>query len=228
MSRNMLSLPLLLFCLLLLHSCEKDSAQPIVEPTPVPVPHVDRVNFQTPTVGQFNTYEMLSFECGTEVPSEGQEFTLSITEVTESTITFEETWENQPDPYSYVAQRRPGNLLISAEDRSRSGLFYFYGSDSIRLNAEPTAKLDYRDCVFYDGDVKFTGDYVAEIPKFEMAGVELKGLKSVSCVPVILDLDGYLLYNKYSLMGSITTSSSEFGGVVTTFTSVFLLKEENE
>ncbi|MEM1358737.1 MAG: hypothetical protein AAGF89_11075, partial [Bacteroidota bacterium] len=102
------------------------------------------------------------------------------------------------------------------------------GSDSIRLNAEPTAKLDYRDCVFYDGDVKFTGDYVAEIPTFEMAGVELKGLKSVSCVPVILDLDGYLLYNKYSLMGSITTSTGEFGGVETTHTSIFLLKEENE
>lgn len=228
MSRNILSLPLFLFGLFLLTSCDKETAQPITEPEPDPIPPIERVNFQTPAVGQFNTYEEFSYECGTEMPTERQEFTLSITEVTDNTITFSEKWGNQANTYSYVAQRRPGNLLINAEDRVGSSLFYFYGSDSIRLDATPIAKLDYEDCVFYNGTEKFTGDYVAEIPQFDLAGHTFENLKSVSCVPTILNLDGYLLYNKYSLMGSITASSSEFGGVTTTFTNVFLLKEEGE
>ncbi|MEO0734832.1 MAG: hypothetical protein AAFZ52_18490 [Bacteroidota bacterium] len=224
MSRNTLFPFLLLFGLLVLTACEPDNATPRDEG---PQLSEQRVNFLDPVVGQFNTFEVLSYECGTELPTETSDLTLTVEAVTPTEITFAETRSDQPDyEYSYTAERVPGNLLISPEERQGSNLFYFYGSDSIRLTAEPSAVLQYRDCVFYDQDVKFTGDYVAMIPSFTLGETTYPQLKTVSCVPIILDIDGYLLYTSESLLGSITTSTSEFGGVETTHTTVLLLKDE--
>jgi len=217
-----------LLCLLTCTACETEQATPTPDPDPDPGPVLaaDRVNFQEPKVGQFNTFSVFGFECGEAVPAAGSELTLTITAVSETEIAFAETNSGRPDyAYTYTADRVPGNLLISAEERAQSSLFYFYGSDSIRLQAESVADLTYEDCVFYDGSEVFKGDYVASIPSFEFEASTYENLKMVSCVPIILDLDGYLLYDARSLMGSITTSSSEFGGEVTTFSNVYLLQD---
>ncbi len=208
--------------LLLITSCDPEPITP--QPSPQPV-DPDRVSFQNPVVGQFNTFDVLSFECGQAVPAPSSDLTLSITAVTDDEIEFSEQSSGLTDPYVYTAERVPGNLLISAEERAGSRLFYFYGSDSIRLDAQPVAELNYQDCVFFNGNEKFTGDYVASIPSFELEGRTLSNLKSVSCVPIILDLDGYLLYDSNNLHASITTSGSEFGGVESWFTTIYLLQE---
>ncbi|MEL7161819.1 MAG: hypothetical protein AAFN92_13745, partial [Bacteroidota bacterium] len=164
---------LLLFCTT---SCEQENAIPTEPGLQL---SEKRVNFQEPVVGQFNTFETLSYECGEELPTSSEDLILTVEAVTPTEITFTETRSGNPDHvYSYTAERAPGNLLISAEERQGSSLFYFYGSDSIRLTAQPTAILNYKDCVFYDGDEKFTGDYVARIPSFTLGETTYPGLRT--------------------------------------------------
>ncbi len=213
----------LLLLAFFLVSCEKDT--PILPVEPDPVLNPDRLNFQNPVVGQFNTFEAFSYECGAAFPTESWELRLEITAVTEEAIELTESYNNG-SPEVLTALREEGVLRISPEDRQRSQLFFFYGSDSLRLDAPPVRDLTYRDCVFYHGNEKFTGDIVARINELELAGRTFKQQKVVSCVPVILDLDAYLFYDKYGLTASITTSSSEFGGNETTHTNMFVLKEE--
>lgn len=215
-------LPFVFFLLTLLASCEKDNISTPVEPEPIINP--ERVNFQAPVVGQFNTYEVYSYECGEGSSVDPWELKLTITNVDENSIEFTES-DNNGTPQVFTAQRGNNVLLISPEDRQQSRLFFFYGSDSLRLRPQPIVELTYRDCVFYTGGGKFTGDFVAKMPVFELAGKTFRNQRVVSCVPMILNLDGYLFYDQYGLSASITTSTSEFGGTETTFTTAFLLKE---
>jgi hypothetical protein len=214
---------LLLFSILLVFSsCEKENITTPDDPDPVLNP--DRVNFQDPVVGQFNTFEVFSYECGQANQNEVWELDLTITAADENTIEFTESYENGDDVV-FEAQRKGDYLIISAEDRQTTRLFFFYGSDSLRLKESPVMELNYRDCVFYNGNDKFTGDVVATMPTFSLEGRTFNNQKVVSCVPVILDLDGYLFYDQYGLTASISTSTSGFGGQETTYTNVFLLKE---
>lgn len=214
---------LLLFSLFIVFSsCEKENITTPDDPDPVLNP--DRVNFQDPVVGQFNTFEVFSYECGQANQNEVWELDLTITAADENTIEFTESYENGDDVV-FEAQRKGDYLVISAEDRQATRLFFFYGSDSLRLKESPVMELNYRDCVFYSGNDKFTGDVVATMPTFSLAGRTFTDQKVVSCVPVILDLDGYLFYDQHGLTASISTSTSGFGGEETTFTNVFLLKE---
>lgn len=128
----------------------------------------------------------------------------------------------------FRAERRPGNLLISAAARRVTELFFFYGSDSIRLDAPATATLTQKDCVFFDGVSKFTGDYVARVPSFQIDGLTFTELKTVSCVPTILDLDGYLLNDEFTLKASISATTSEFGGNEDRFVRTFVLRDGTE
>lgn len=213
-----------IFALLLAFTaCQKPTGLIPMEPEPVLNP--DRINFQEPQVGQFNAFESLYYECGEAINDENRwELKLTITDVTPEAIEFTETYENNTNPLVYKALRQEGVITISAEDRERSRLFFFYGSDSIRLDAPTTTELTYEDCVFFDGTEKFTGDYVAGVTSFQLDGKIFKDQKVVSCVPVILNLDGYLFYDQYSLTASITTQKSGFGELQT-FTTVYLLKE---
>jgi hypothetical protein len=213
-----------LFSLLLAFTaCEKSATAIPVDPEPIINP--DRINFQAPEVGQFNAFEAISYECGTAISDENRwELKLTITGVSPETIEFTESYENSANTEVITALRQEGVIAISAEDRQRSRLFFFYGSDSLRLEAPTVADLTYNDCVFFDNGEKFTGDYVAGIPSFELDGKTFKDQKVVSCVPVILDLDGYLFYDQHGLTASITTEVGGFGEIRTT-TNVFLLKE---
>lgn len=213
-----------LFAILLAFTaCEKDAIPTPVDPDPVINPA--RVNFQEPKVGQFNAFEAISYECGEAINDDNRwELKLTISAVTPETIEFTESYENTTNTVVYTALRQEGVIAISAEDRQQSRLFFFYGSDSLRLDAPTTTELTYQDCVFFDGAEKFTGDYVAGVPSFELDGKTFKDQKVVSCVPVILNLDGYLFYDKYGLTASINTQTGGFGDIRTT-TEVFLLKE---
>lgn len=213
-----------IFALLLAFTaCEKTDTPTPIEPDPVINP--DRINFQDPKVGQFNAFEAISYECGEAIPDENRwELKMTISAVTPDAIEFTESYENTTNTHVYKALRQDGVINISAEDRRQSRLFFFYGSDSLRLDAPTTTQLTYQDCVFFDGSEKFTGDYVAGVPSFELDGKTFKNQKVVSCVPVILNLDGYLFYDEHGLTASINTQTGGFGEIRTT-TEVFLLKE---
>ncbi|MFT7121821.1 MAG: hypothetical protein ACJAZ9_002009 [Neolewinella sp.] len=192
-----------------------------VEDPIIPLPFDTQVNFQRPNVGQKNVYDVYFQTCGSPEVSIPNQLTLAVTAVTDDLIEFTET-DSLGNQVVMTADRVPGNLIISAEERALSQLLFFYGSDSLRLDAAPTAELTYRDCNFWDGDQIFTGDYVAAVDQFTFGGQTMTNLKTVSCVPIFLDLEGYLLYDENNLKGSIRTEGS-WGGILHT---VILLREE--
>ncbi|MEM6771099.1 MAG: hypothetical protein AAF597_10980 [Bacteroidota bacterium] len=209
---------LLLFILVSLVTACTETEDPIL---PRPTTTVD---FRNPVVGQQNTYSSYNFRCGAAERTPGSELMLTVTAVTESLLELTETTTDTAlAPIVLHAERVPGNLIISAEERSRSNLLFFYGSDSIRLDAPAVASLDYRDCVFYDNDQVFTGDYVASIDEFLFEDQRMTNLKTVSCVPIVLDLDAYLLYTENNLVASIQTWR-DFGNEGNT--TVYLLQTE--
>ena len=191
--------------LLLIAACTTDDPRPNIQPEPELDPA--KINFQDPVIGQFNTYEEITFNCGMPITSGTRDLILEVIRVDDESITFLESSFNTPTQ-EYTATRFNGGLIIPAVDRVNSALFYFYGSDTIRLTAEPTEAVEQKDCVFYDErDVKFTGEYVASVDRFELDGHVLENMKAVSCVPLILEVDGYLLYNRFNLYGSMTAEN---------------------
>ncbi|MEM7573698.1 MAG: hypothetical protein AAF433_12385 [Bacteroidota bacterium] len=188
--------------LTLLLACERSEPEgPIIEPI-----DPERVNFMDPQVGQFNVYEFITFTCGEPSADDNADLRLEITAVSPTTITFLESGFGLQD-FEFTAERLEGGISISQENRVQSNLLFFYGDDNLRLTAEPTATVLQRDCVFFDGSDKFVGEYVASTPSFEVEGHSMENLKVVSCVPLILDLDGYLLYTENNLVASMTSNA---------------------
>ena len=198
----------LILPVVLLFACERDEPAPIVDPI-----DPDRINFMDPQVGQFNEYEFITFTCGEASDGNNTDLRLEITAVSEESITLVESSSGLQD-VEIIAERYEGGISISPEQRNQSNLLFFYGDDNIRLTATPTATVLQRDCVFFDGDTKFTGEYVASTPSFEIEGHSMQDLKVVSCVPVLLELDGYLLYTENTLVASMTSNAFQSPTVV--------------
>lgn len=193
-------------------------------PTEAPDPVSLTVDFQRPVVGQRNIYDSFQFVCGQLEDARNTEITLTVTAVSESLLELTETYADSTlVPVILHAVRVPGNLIISADERARSSLLYFYGSDSLRLDAASVATLDYRDCVFYDADTIFTGDYIASVPEFTFNELSFSDLKVASCVPFV-DLDGYLLYTERNLVASVTATR---WGIGTSSTTIVVLRGED-
>lgn len=164
------------------------------------------INFQEPEVGQFNEYELKTYTCGATDSETMSVIKWEVTEVTESEVEIRET-NNGTEVATFTADRLAEGWSISAEERIESNMLFFYGDDLIRVNAPTTADVQQQGCVFFDGSDKFVGEYVARAAEFNVGDFELRDMKVVSCVPTILDLDGYLLYNDYTLWASFSASN---------------------
>ncbi|MEM6395865.1 MAG: hypothetical protein AAF741_05925 [Bacteroidota bacterium] len=185
-------------------SCGKEDAPTPEEPVLAP----ERINFQSPEVGQFNEYELFMFTCGEPLFDVEGEVRWEVTAVTETEVEIRET-SGDLDVTTFTADRMEAGWSITAEERVESNMLFFYGDDLIRVNAPTTAEVRQQDCVFFDGNEKFTGEYVARAAQYVVEDVELRDMKVVSCVPTILDLDGYLIYNRNTLYASF--SANNFG-----------------
>src|SRR5687767_6790539 len=101
------------------------------------VPDPDQINFQEPVVGQENYYVRYSGPCGELTPS-SDTLILRIKEFDGTRIVFEEDFtpaspSHNPLPYTYSAAWSEDMLTIDSASRQFSQLFFFYGSDFIKL-----------------------------------------------------------------------------------------------
>ncbi len=199
----------LLLSLSFLTSCEKDNTFK---------PGANVVNLQSPAVNQENFYLRYSGECGTLTPT-GDTLIFRIKEVDGSNLEIEEIFtpgspSYSPNGYVYPATWSTEFLDIDADFRVNSQLFFFYGSDSLKLKMDPSLHLTQNNCIVWNGQDGFEGDAIATVPNFRVADINYGPTKIVSCVPVILDLDAYLVYDKHNLYSSFT--STEGGWFPTT------------
>lgn len=202
------ALPTLILCLT---ACGEDDEPRL--PYPIDPQYI---NFQAPEVGQYNEYESKFFTCGEANAETTALIKWEVIAVTESEVQIRETSDGQ-EITVFTADRLEEGWSISAEERVRSNMLFFYGDDLIRINAPTTAEVQQQDCVFFDGQEKFTGEYVAKAEEFIVGDFGLRDMKVVSCVPTILDLDGYLLYNEYTLWASFSANSLSEEPVVQAF-----------
>ncbi len=200
---------LLMLTMSILSSCDKDD---------IFKPGHNLVNLQSPAVNQENYYLRYSGECGSLAPT-GDTLILRINAVDGNNLEIEEIFSpGSPSysPYGYVypAKWSTEFLDIDADFRVNSQLFFFYGSDSLKLKMDPSLQLTQNNCIVWNEQDGFEGDAIASVPNFRVADINYGPTKIVSCVPVILDLDAYLVYDKHNLYSSFT--STEGGWFPTT------------
>ena len=186
-------------------ACDKD---------PIVTPDADQINFQAPEAGQRNYYLRYEGACGELTPTEDT-LVLRVKKFENSIIDFEEEFtpgspSYYPETiYPYQTKWSADNIEINRVYRQGSQLFFFYGSDSLRLAQSPTVNLQQDNCILWDGQTDFAGDFIGTVNRFKVANLEYQQKKIVSCVPTILNMDAYLVYDANNLYSSFT---SEEGG----------------
>lgn len=213
-----------LACILLtIVACDKD-------PQVAPNPH--QINFQAPVVGQENYYLRYSGICG-ELQPTGDTLVLRVKTFDGSLLEFEEIYTEgspsyYPQSFVYPSAWSIDIIDILPEYRQQSALFFFYGSDSLKLNMAPSISLQQNNCVLWDGQTDFTGDKIGTVNKFRVGNIEYAQKKIVSCVPIILDLDAYLVYDRNNIYSSFTSSTGGWEPLEDPFVNAFALIEVNQ
>ncbi|MDQ3016547.1 MAG: hypothetical protein M3R25_07505 [Bacteroidota bacterium] len=195
--------------ILTLTSCDKDD---------IYQPGINQVNFQSPAENQQNYYLRYTGECGSLTPT-GDTLIFRIKTMQGSQLEIQEIFTPgspsfYPEGYVYPATWSENFLDIDADFRVNSQLLFFFGSDSLKLQMNPTLHLNQNNCIVWNGPDGFAGDAIATVPSFKVGNINYGPKKVVSCVPVILDLDAYLVYDKNNLYSSFT--STEGGWFPTT------------
>lgn len=182
-------------------ACDKD---PVIPTNP------NQINFQAPVVGQENYYLSYSGVCGELAPT-GDTLIWRIKDLNGSDLELEELYTTgspsyQPLSFVYPAKWSEKFIDIQPEFRQNSQLFFFYGSDTLRLKQSASLTLVQSNCILWDGETDFVGDHIGTVKMFKVGNLEYPRKKIVSCVPTIVNLDAYLVYDQNNLYSSYTST----------------------
>ncbi len=105
---------------------------------------------------------------------------------------------SETEAIEYPVTDKGDYLLIT--ERFRSQLFFFYGNDTLFLNKPTTAELLQDGCAltYQNGDI-FIGEEMGNLPLYEIGDISLHSNKAVSCVPTIMPLDAFLIFDSKEL-----------------------------
>ncbi len=93
-------------------------------------------------------------------------------------------------------------------------MLYFYGNDSLFFNKPITADLQQSQCRLEINTEPFVGEEIGQLDRFEFGGILIEDKLGVSCIPMIFELDGFLVYDSESLYLSHTISEDRVNGFV--------------
>ena len=99
---------------------------------------------------------------------------------------------------------------IRIPERFNSALFFFYGNDTVTLAPQDRVNLVQNDCRLMLGNNNFIGNEFGLVNDFQVGNINIQDKTAVSCIPVIFDLDAYLMYDQNQLYLS---QSVDFDGV---------------
>ena len=113
-------------------------------------------------------------------------------------------------PITYRVIRTENYLLIP--DRNESLLFYFYGNDTIQLQPAARVPLHQQDCILaHDSDNPFIGNDIGFFDSFDVGPITMQQKTAVSCVPAMMQLEAYLIYDENRLYMSHTIQNTGWG-----------------
>ena len=119
-------------------------------------------------------------------------------------------FELNPYPLAYKVNYTEDYILL--KDRFSSALFYFYGNDTLRTNTANRTDLVQNGCRLQIGNDDFIGEEIGSLHSFRLGNFRREDLTAVSCVPLIFEIDGYLMYDDYFHLSHVITPSDELSG----------------
>jgi len=193
-----------IICLLtILAACNEDS---------IILPQRDYIDLRDLKIGQYSYF--VRYESNCDNLSGDFQFTNDtlLVEVIEENgeMKFRERFtENSPmyqngqtDPIIHKVEHYDDFMLIT--ERFNSPLFFFYGNDTIHLRNLEREDMVQNNCRIDFNGSTFVGNEIGFIDKFEIGDFEFKNKTVVSCVPMLIDLDAYLIYDNRELVMSHT------------------------
>ncbi|MEM6343826.1 MAG: hypothetical protein AAF927_08090 [Bacteroidota bacterium] len=180
---------------------------------PAPIPETEWVDFANPQVGQSTYYVRYTTDCDNfdrAFQFSKDTLILSVVAVDGNLASMEERFtpgspfykDGIVEPTRYDITSNQDYALLT--DRWNSALFFFYGNDTLRLTADHSATLEQDVCRLTIKDENFVGNEVGRLGRFEVGPLEQKNKTAVSCVPMILSMEAYLIYDKNYLHMSHT------------------------
>lgn len=106
------------------------------------------------------------------------------------------------DPVAHKIIFRDDYVLIP--ERTGSTLFFFYGNDTIQIKPAQREAMTQSACRIDFRGQTFVGNEIGNINSFQIGPLSESNKTVVSCVPTILDLDAYLIYDENQLVMSHT------------------------
>lgn len=204
MKRNLAFILIPLFAI----SCNSDDNDSGPAPQPAPKNTIELNNLQD---GQVNRYLRYTADCSDPTGSftySGDTLEVEIRSTTEGLVFYEEFTEGSPnfgglEPSETRVISHDGYILIP--ERQFSQLFFFYGNDTIHLNKPEDLNLNQGSCfIEYENGEPFIGEEIGFLPTFEYQDIRYQNNRIVSCVPFVLNLDAYLIYDQSQLKMSHT------------------------
>ena len=193
--------------LLLLTGCKQDDT---IEPTPA------QVNFSNLIVGQKSFYRAYSVsDCANVNNFEwtGDTLVLEVLGTSSGVVLqdvlteYSPSFNEETDPVQYPVSHIMEGVLLP--ERLQSALFYFYASDTLRINPTHDVTLQQDECFLMNNDNVFIGNDIGYLPSFEIGEVRQQEKTAVSCEPW-LELDGYLIYDKYLHVSHVASFNDIF------------------
>lgn len=196
--------------LLILSSCEKNVDQPII--------NHNQIDLSNPKVGQTSCYVEYNAACALGNSSYAFSQDTLIVKIIEQDgelhfmeyLTFHSPSHQDGsfgNPIVHPVIFENDYMLIP--ERQKSELFYFYGNDTVHINPVHDLDLQQNGCYLYHptGE-QFVGGEIgySETVSFGMVYKEAKTV--VSCVPTILDLDAYIVYDRSGIHVSHTIQTT--------------------
>ncbi len=190
----------------LMASCKPESVQPMV----------NDVDLLDPKPGQKTYFLQYNSECdnyASKFALTGDTLVWEIFESAGALFARETFTPGSPSfpasEVTYPLESIGDNLIL--KERWNSQLFFFYGNDTLRLQNNTNLSLTQDGCRINLSDTLFLGNEVAKLTRFEAGPYTLKDKMAASCVPMIMNIDAYLIYESSHLYASHTVN---MGGAV--------------
>jgi len=205
---------LLIVLLLALISCDEQ-----VEPDNLNI-HPDNINLKDLQAGQRSYFLRYQGTCDFPVTASytGDTLLLEVSSdedglyLSESFTPGSPLYKQNAAKVTYPVELTEEYLLL--RDRMASALFFFYGNDTLRTDVGDRIPLSQSGCrILLDNEI-FIGEEIGSITDFRIGAVRRNNLTAVSCVPMILELDAYLMYDEYLHISHMVTTTDNISGWV--------------
>ncbi|PHN08445.1 hypothetical protein [Flavilitoribacter nigricans] len=190
------------------------------------------IDFSNLRIGQRSTYVLYEAHCNqdqAEVYSYEDTLILEVLGGEEpGTFQLRESISSVFHPIYYPVDNLSAEGLHLPE-RENSALFFFYGADHLQFKFPAGFEglpLRQEDCRLYTPLGPFVGEEIGQIDSLDFGDILLTDKRVVSCVPIVYDLEAYLIYDENQLHMSYTIFEEVFGMDTTYRAMAWRLLEE--